>query len=395
MLLHVPEPVILPGGSSVDVLLRLVREQLGMDVAFVTRFEGVHRRFRNVDAGIDLGGVGAGFVDEREHTFCQYIVDGRIGQVTPDASVLDLVRALPETTALGIRSYIGVPLQRDDGEAYGTLCVFSREADPDLGEREATVLRALAPVLMGIIGQEDADLEKNGEMSRAIQAVYADGGPRPVFQPVVELATGRTAGWEALSRFPAGTPGPADWFAAAAVIGQTVPLELAAIRAAVEAFDATDGFLAINVSEETIVSPGFRGVLSGVPLDRVVLEITEHRAIVDYPTLLLTLTELRFEGVRVAIDDTGAGYSTFQHVLALAPEVIKLDISLIRNIHRDHRRQALVSAMAVFALQTDSRLLAEGVETADDHACLQRLGVELGQGFHLGRPHPTTSSGHT
>ncbi|MET0927984.1 MAG: EAL domain-containing protein [Aeromicrobium sp.] len=392
-MLHVPEPVLLAGESSVDVLLRLVREQLGMDVAFVTRFEGIHRQFRNVDTTIDMGDIGPGFVDEREHTFCQYIVDGRIGEVVPDALEVDVVRALPETEELGIRSYIGVPLERRDGEIYGTLCVFSQEADPDLGEREVTVLRALAPVLMGIIGHEDSEREKDGETTRAIQAVYDNDGLDLVFQPVVELATSRTVGWEALSRFPEGTPGPADWFAAAESVGQTVTLERAAIRAAVEAFDSPEGFLAVNASEQTIGSDGFAELFAGLPLDRVVLEITEHRAIVDYPSFLSALADLRREGARVAIDDTGAGYSTFQQVLALSPDVIKLDISLIRSIDCDHPRQALVSAIVVFASQTDSHVLAEGVETAAELACLQSLGVELGQGFHLGRPHRTVRAG--
>ena len=374
--------------SDVDVLLHLVREQLGMDVAFVTRFDGSHREFRNIDSGIGTGGIAPGFVDEREHTFCQYIVDERIGQVTPDALTLDLVRDLPQTRAFGIRSYIGVPLTLADGQVYGTLCAFSQEANSALGESDAVVLRALAPVLMGIIGREDTERHALAEKSRSLQGLYDTGGPSSVFQPVVELDTLQVVGWEALSRFPGQTLSPAQWFSAAAAIGQTAALERSAIRAAVDAFDSPEGFLALNASEETIVSSEFSALFVDVPLARVVIEITEHHAIADYPRLHAALTELRQGGARVAVDDAGAGYSTFQHILVLEPDLIKLDISLIRSIDRDHRRQALASAIASFAAKTDSRVIAEGIETAEELACLRRLDIHLGQGYHLGRPGP-------
>lgn len=372
--------------SNVDALLRLVREQLGMDVAFVARFDGARRQFRNIDADIDMGVVVRGFIDDREHTFCQYIVDERIQPVTPDALALDVVRDLPETRAFGIRSYIGVPLVQDDGVVYGTLCAFSQRPDTGIGTRQERVLRALAPVLLSMIRQEDAQRHEFQEQHDAIQAVCDTGGPTPAFQPVVELATLRVVGWEALSRFPAGSPNPADWFSTADSTGQTVALERAAIAAALEVFDPAEGFLALNASEQTLVSDGFEQLFSSLPMDRVVLEVTEHSIINDYPRLLGTLDALRLAGARVAIDDTGAGYSTFQHVLALAPEVIKLDISLIRDIDKDFRRQALVSAITVFASQTASTVLAEGIETSEELACLRKLGVALGQGYYLGRP---------
>ncbi len=379
--------------SSVDVLLKLVREQLGMDVAFVTRFNGARRQFRNIDAVIPTGPVVPGYADELEHTFCQYIVDGRIEQVTPDALLLDPVASLPETQAFGIRSYIGVPLTQTDGHVYGTLCAFSQQPDSELGDREARVLSALAPVLLRMIDQEDALRKSTSEKLGAIQSVLDDGGPTPVFQPVIHLGTGDVAGWEALSRFPAGTPSPAEWFSAAQATKQTVALETAAITAAIEAFDATDGFLAVNVSEQTLVSDDLSRLLQSVPLDRMIFEVTEHSIINDYPSLLKALNTLRSAGARVAIDDTGAGYSTFQHVLALEPELIKLDISLIRGIDHDRRRQALVAAIGVFGAQTDSLVLAEGIETAQELACLQYLGIDLGQGYLLGRPGTSARTG--
>jgi EAL domain-containing protein (putative c-di-GMP-specific phosphodiesterase class I) len=107
----------------------------------------------------------------------------------------------------------------------------------------------------------------------------------------------------------------------------------------------------------------------------------------DYPELRRAIAGLG-ERIRVAVDDAGAGYASMQHVVELRPDLIKLDISLVRGIDTDTARQALVAGMRYFAEQTDCLLLGEGIETAAELETLGRLGVSLGQGYLLGRPAP-------
>jgi EAL domain-containing protein (putative c-di-GMP-specific phosphodiesterase class I) len=135
--------------------------------------------------------------------------------------------------------------------------------------------------------------------------------------------------------------------------------------------------------------------LAGEPLERllrrarqpIVLELTEHTVVQDYPALRHAIVALG-PSVRVAIDDAGAGYASMQHVVEVRPNLVKLDISLVRGIDGDSARQALIAGMRYFAEETNCLLLGEGVETSAELETLDRLGVVLGQGYLLGRPGP-------
>ena len=118
------------------------------------------------------------------------------------------------------------------------------------------------------------------------------------------------------------------------------------------------------------------------------IEITEHTDVDNYEDLVRALQPLRQRGIKLAIDDAGAGYSSLRHILHLRPDYIKLDMDLIRHIDIDPARRALASALIGFARDTGSVIIAEGVETASEFATLQSLGVEQVQGYFLGRPMP-------
>jgi EAL domain-containing protein (putative c-di-GMP-specific phosphodiesterase class I) len=90
--------------------------------------------------------------------------------------------------------------------------------------------------------------------------------------------------------------------------------------------------------------------------------------------------------VRLAVDDAGAGFSSFRHIVRTQPDLIKLDVSLIRHIHVDPVRRALASSLAIFAQQIGAQLIAEGIETKEELAAVGKLGINLGQGFYLARP---------
>lgn len=181
---------------------------------------------------------------------------------------------------------------------------------------------------------------------------------------------------------------PDKWFLEAADAGLGALLELAVIRMALSALSSlpADAYLAVNASPEAILSPDFEGVLDGLPVERIVLEITEHAHVEDYDRLREGLKALRKRGLRLAVDDAGAGYSSLRHILHLQPDLIKLDMTLTRNIDLDPARRALAAALVRFAKETGSQIIAEGVETASELAALRALGIENAQGYFLGRP---------
>jgi EAL domain-containing protein (putative c-di-GMP-specific phosphodiesterase class I) len=134
------------------------------------------------------------------------------------------------------------------------------------------------------------------------------------------------------------------------------------------------------------MSPRFPDALLDAPARRVILELTEHTLVDDYPRLIASLRGLRRNGIRIAIDDTGSGYSSLAHILKLAPDFIKLDRELVSGIDVDPVRRALASTLVTFAAETGAQIIAEGVETEDELDVLRRLGVRFGQGYHLGHP---------
>jgi EAL domain-containing protein (putative c-di-GMP-specific phosphodiesterase class I) len=147
-------------------------------------------------------------------------------------------------------------------------------------------------------------------------------------------------------------------------------------------------YVSVNFSPETLLWPGLRDALrqAPVPLSRIVVELTEHSAVEDYDALVEALQPLRDAGLRVAVDDAGAGYATFRHILRLAPDVIKLDRSLISDIDGDPARRALAGAVVALAREMRGVVVAEGIERAEELAVMLRLGVDSGQGYLLGRP---------
>lgn len=212
-----------------------------------------------------------------------------------------------------------------------------------------------------------------------------------VWQPIVQLPSHAVMGFEALSRFP-GVPRrpPNEWFAEAATVGLGIELELCAIRKALAALHLLPGrpHVAINASPETLMSEEFGAMVGGAGADRIVVEVTEHAAVANYGALSAAVSALRAMGVRIAIDDAGAGFSSFSHIVRLVPEFIKIDCFLIQNLDLDRTKRALTAALVRFAKEIGADLIAEGVETASQLRVVEDLGVDYAQGFLLGRPQP-------
>lgn len=228
------------------------------------------------------------------------------------------------------------------------------------------------------------------EWRRAIEAVLVGPPVTLAAQPIVDLVNARVVGYELLSRFPAPPAAPPDaWFRWAETLGYGAALEARAVTSALAQRDhlPPDTFITINVDPAHLEDRRLFDVLGGAgSLERVVLELTEHHVIDDYPSIVRRLQPLRDAGAKVAIDDAGSGYAGLQWLLALAPDMIKLDRALIDHVDEDVTKIALIEMLGAFADRIDAWVLAEGVERVPELDVLMRLGVPLAQGYLLARP---------
>ena len=218
-------------------------------------------------------------------------------------------------------------------------------------------------------------------------------------QPIFDIAGGELVGAEALARFAAPPrQGPDAWFEQAQRVGLGVELELATLAAALSPAHAA---ARRRLPRRQHRARGGRPPGAATELleiagaGRIVLELTEHLQVEGYDRLRDVLFRIRGSGVRLAIDDTGAGFAGLDHILRLAPDVIKLDRTLTGGIDIDPVRRALAGALVRFAGETGAQVLAEGIETADELATVRALGIQYGQGYLLGRPGPVEALAHT
>jgi diguanylate cyclase (GGDEF)-like protein len=374
---------------SVERLLAMVREQLGLTLAAVGEFKGGSQILRHLDGDADAFGLHPGQEIPLEETYCQRVARGRLPNLIRDARRDDRVRELPFTGRAGVGAYVGVPITRPGGGLYGMLFCLSPQPEPALGERDVRQLRIVAGMLGEELEREErAGLAADGEREH-IRRVLAGEGLSVVLQPIVELEGGRVVAAEALSRFADEPLRPPDaWFAEAAALGLGVELELAAIRAALAHLEGLPAGvrLSLNVSPESLLSPELAELLAPVAGPRLALELTEHAPVADYEALEAALAGLRERGVQLKIDDAGAGFASLKHVLGLHPDVIKLDLSLTRDIDTDPVRRALAASLVAFAREVGAGIVAEGIETRGELEALRALGVTHGQGYYLARP---------
>jgi EAL domain-containing protein (putative c-di-GMP-specific phosphodiesterase class I) len=252
-------------------------------------------------------------------------------------------------------------------------------------ERLITV-REFGVVAGPLLGPPLAERARLDGLHEAVSQVIDRLAFHPVFQPIVDLSSGRTVGYEALTRFDDGVR-PDVCFANAAAAGLGAALESACLRAAQRDAIAlpAGAWLSLNVSPALAAAMvPLIAILEHGERD-IVIEITEHAPISDYAGLTAALGGIR-RHIRIAVDDAGAGYAGLKHILEIRPDIVKLDIALVRGVDGDPVRRALIAGMGAFARESGCVLLAEGIETPEELATLRALGVPLGQGYLLGRP---------
>lgn len=381
-----------PHEDEVESALRAVRLHLGMEIGFISEFDGEERIFRHVDSDKEPPLLRRGDRMSMDSGYCRKIVAGELPELIVDTSMVPTALAIPETRALPIGSHMSVPIRMSDGTIYGTFCCFSSYPDTSLSVGDLQTMRAVADMVAAQV-ESKVLAKREGESLRARLAAALDAGqPRMVYQPIVKLTDRSVVGYEALARFD-GSPeqGPDRWFADAEAVGQRTKLELAAIGNALKGATALwrhGAYLALNMSPKTVIESDLALFFEGYPLDRIVLELTEHEYVEDYDALAAGLAALRAGGMRIAVDDAGSGYASLRHVLNIRPDIIKLDISLTHGIEQDAVRQAMAAAIVRFGRHVGCKVVAEGVETEPQLECLRQLGIRFGQGYLIARPAP-------
>lgn len=373
--------------DAVDIILETVRKHFDMQVAYLSEIVDGQSVFRAVSAPGFEALVSPGSALPLSEVYCQHILDGVLPNLMTDTSQHPVAEAMPITHNVPIGAHMSLPVYRENGEVYGMFCCLRTTPHPSLGERDLAVMETFADLAAKQINdglRRRADItDINARLDRAMVA----DGFRIVLQPVVDLESRRPIKFEALSRFKGGGP-PNIWFEEARKVGRQVEFEIAAVTKALALLDRLPEEMAIglNVSPQTIASGALLEVIGHIPPERLVVEITEHDVAEDFNELATALEALRERGIRIAADDVGAGFSGLIALLRMRPDILKLDIELVRDINTNLAKQALILGMVDFARQTGALTIAEGVETEEEYAALRRLGVDMGQGYLFARP---------
>ncbi len=220
-----------------------------------------------------------------------------------------------------------------------------------------------------------------------------------VFQPIISLSDARVIGYEALSRGPRGSAleRPDQLFDTAKKLNKLWDLELLCRIAALDRakYMPPDKMLFINVDPKIIHDTRFQKGLTRDILDQyhidptnIIFEITEKTSIEDYRSFRRILDNYTSQGYKIAIDDTGSGYSGLRMLAETRPQFIKIDMQLVRDIDKDNLKQALIRAFYDFAASTNMKIIAEGIETVSELYTLIDIGIHYGQGYLLQKPMP-------
>ncbi len=381
--------ISLAGDDLIDAALKTMRDHFDMPVAYLSRFEGRDAVFRNVSAAKPDD-----FVRPREHLplaalYCPFILDGTLPNLIPDTGRFPKCQDLAITREMPVGSHVSLPILLEDGTPYGMFCCLSPEPNPTLNSRDLSVMSSFVTLVTRQVRLEERERRLEMESRTWIDDLLFNSAFKPVFQPIVQLADGAVVGMEALSRFESDeNMGVQEIFQKVEEAGLGPELELVTMAKALEDYEDLKPpvFLTVNASPELICDPRFMELLPENGLDRIVLEVTEHGQARDEDILHRSICELIAAGVKIAIDDVGAGYSGLLRIAKLKPDLLKIDRSLVFGIASNPAQQAIVSSLVHLARDMRCMLLGEGVETEEDAVMLRKLGVDLAQGWLYGKP---------
>jgi EAL domain-containing protein (putative c-di-GMP-specific phosphodiesterase class I) len=374
-----------PRESQLARVMGLARRHLNMDVVYVGQFTGDRQVYRGLDGDPERFGMSLGDGPPLETTFCQRMVTGQIPSAIPDTSREAGVADLLGSVAGGVGAYVGVPITLPDGSVYGTFCCLSQEPVAEVTERDVRFMAMLAELLA-----DELSVQREQDRQRDLLNAIIDGEQVDLaVQPVI-LVDGTLAGLEVLSRFRPEVGPPDVVFAAARELEVAQGLERMVLTKAVTTLlpllpaGCALGLNATPTGVLQLAQDPAAAEFAG--LAQLVLEITEHDAVENYEQLRDCLRPLRERGLRVAIDDAGAGYASLHHIIELQPELLKIDRSIIEGLADDRSRRGVVRSFVGLAHDIGALVCAEGVERPEDLTAAIDLGVHAAQGYLIARP---------
>ncbi|HLI60481.1 MAG TPA: EAL domain-containing protein [Solirubrobacteraceae bacterium] len=382
-----PEASTSPDQLRLERILDFALVQLGVDAVYLWEFRDGWQQCRACTGATSSFRVVPEDALAIQNSYSHQMAAGRLPNLIRDTGTEERVADLEITSRAHIAAYVGVPVRHPDGALWGALSAVSHTPRPDLDQSAVKTLSLLAGLL--VFDAEEHSRRKT--MLRDIERFITDGGFDVAYQPIVDMVTGECIGLEALARFPEPYRSPPQAFGAAERIGLGVQLEVTVVRRALEILPTLSAghLLTLNISPAALLdcTPWEQMWRDGMlPLPRLVVEVTEHAAISAYASLRKELQPWRERGLRIAVDDAGAGYASLRHILELRPDFIKLDRWLIDGLAEDGARRVAVGSFVALARELGAGIIAEGIERPEDLEAVSHLGIDAAQGYLLGRP---------
>ncbi|OAK52329.1 EAL domain-containing protein [Rhodococcus sp. Eu-32] len=348
---------------------------------------------------VNIGGPPVSTVD-RSTTLCDDVVRTEKPAVVARNRIDATVRQRGILDEVGVAAYASVPLRGREGLVIGTLCLLDR-MPRDFSDGQFQELEQFASILEEQldlhrrVGSSPTRLDSDHDLTGALDA----GQMVPWFQPIVDMRTEKTVGFEALARWHHPTKGlvaPADFVPFAESTELIIDVDLAVMRQAVNEAEKwhtvrPDLRLSVNLSGRHLKHPDAVAQLqssvatSSVSPSMISLELTETTSVSDGPLIRRHIEDVHALGFRVLLDDFGSGWSSLERLVTLEPDGIKIDGQLTKFVDTE-RGRALLRALSVVAQDLEMSMIIEGVETREQADIALDLGCTLAQGFLWSRP---------
>ncbi len=372
------------------------RMSIGFPLSCLVRFDGAKVHIVGVSDARGDAGLTPGPCPKDAEVYFQMLRDQEVPEVVRNTFMDPLCRFLRWIKNGQIGAIASISLTDADGRIIGAMCAFS-PIPTVIAPKDIKLAGVLARIASNMLPAPGTDVAHTTPLRQRVRNVMGDERVDIHLQPIMNLSSTKVRGYEALTRFldDANSITPRTWFEEARRVGMQPLIECAAIAEAVDMlrFLPRDTYLSVNASPEVVRIGAVAEILRDAQPERIVIDLTEHEDADDLEGLELGLAELRTLGVQIALDNFGAGDLQMPTVVRLQPDILKLDMSLVKSINRRQNSQDLTRAIVAFAEDIGATLIAVGIEHESERATLAELGVPFGQGFLLAKPDAPDSFG--
>ena len=377
------------GKNLIQDILKSLRTEIGMDVAFIAEFSEGKRIFRYIDASEESPPVKPGDGDPIEHTYCQRVINGQLPDIIFDISSLPPHEQLAVAEDYKIRSYLCVPITFADGRIYGSLGCIGHQPNWQINQQDIQLMSAMAEVYGQWFNAQERIHDHQLDMEEKVRAALSGQLLEVLYQPIFDITQDKVVGFESLARIHSKDGlNPLSLFREAEALGHKVELELKAIRLGLQGLDyyRETQFVSVNASMDTALSPQLPDVLEHADMKRVVLEINDPMDLPIFSRVTKSLRTLLNRGLRIALDDRALGTEGLKQLDSLGPDIIKLKVRNVLHMKGDRLLKLQASPFSGYSEENTCKLIVEGIETEQQLKTILELGITHAQGYWLGEP---------